>query len=68
VSAAGKNIPVLVSPDVVIAGKDTVPAGVTNPELFAENSVAPVLLLILKLLSESSIIELIVIEPAILSL
>jgi hypothetical protein len=27
VSAAGKNIPVLVSPVVVIAGKLTVPAG-----------------------------------------
>jgi hypothetical protein len=27
VSAAGKNIPVLVSPVVVIAGKETVPAG-----------------------------------------
>jgi hypothetical protein len=35
------------------------------PAPFAENSVAPVLLLILKLLSESSVIELTVIVPAI---
>ena len=38
------------------------------PVVLAKNSVAPVLLLILKLLSESSVIELIVIEPAILSI
>jgi hypothetical protein len=39
VSAAGKNIPVLVSPVVVIAGKLTVPAGNTNGSV--EDKVAP---------------------------
>jgi hypothetical protein len=39
VSAAGKNIPVLVSPVVVIAGKLTVPAGNTNGSV--EDNVAP---------------------------
>ena len=38
-SAAGKNIPVLVSPVVVIDGKLTVPAGNTNGSV--EDKVAP---------------------------
>jgi hypothetical protein len=40
----------------------------STPDVLAKNNVAPVLLLILKLLSESSVIELTVIEPAILSI